>query len=86
MFDASTFANAEEGFAGDFPGEAVLGFGKHRNKSLKELAENQPDYLRWVLSADFSADIKAIITDALAGKFPGQCVATRTGLIDDRQE
>ena len=30
----------------------------------------QPDFLRWVLRSDFSAEVKGIVTAALEGKFP----------------
>jgi DNA polymerase-3 subunit epsilon len=51
-------------------GEAVLGFGKHTGKPLRQLAADTPDYLRWILKADFPADTKRIIGEALAGRYP----------------
>jgi DNA polymerase-3 subunit epsilon len=51
-------------------GEAVLGFGKHTGKPLRLLAADMPDYLRWMLNADFPADTKRIISDALGGRLP----------------
>jgi DNA polymerase-3 subunit epsilon len=51
-------------------GEAVLGFGKHTGKPLRQLAADTPDYLRWMLAADFPADTKRIIGEALAGRYP----------------
>ncbi len=51
-------------------GEAVITFGKHRDKSLKELVEREADYLRWMLAKDFPDDTKAIIEAALGGRYP----------------
>ena len=51
-------------------GEAVIAFGQKSGISLRELAEKESGYLRWILNKDFSTEIKAIVRDALAGKFP----------------
>jgi len=46
-------------------------FGKHaRRTSIKELAEKYPDYLEWIISKDFSEEVKSMIKEALAGNFP----------------
>jgi len=29
-----------------------------------------PDYLRWIVNADFPPDVKRVAQDALNGKFP----------------
>jgi hypothetical protein len=52
--------------------EAVIGFGKHKGKTLREVARNTPDYLEWILSSDFSTEVKQIVQDALAGRFPAK--------------
>lgn len=51
-------------------GKAVIGFGKHREKSLESLAKNNPGYLRWILTASFSDAVVAIVEAALRGEFP----------------
>jgi DNA polymerase-3 subunit epsilon len=51
-------------------GEAALGFGKHRGRSLKDMAEREPDYLRWIAQGKFSEQVQILCRDALAGKFP----------------
>ena len=51
-------------------GQAVLGFGKHRDRSLQALASEMPDYLRWMANANFSPQVVAIVTAALRGTFP----------------
>jgi len=47
-------------------GEYYLAFGKHSGKSLKEMAQNNPGYLEWILKKDFEDDIKDIIKGVLA--------------------
>lgn len=44
-------------------GRIVLAFGKHRD----ELASSVPDYLSWMLGADFSPETKSWATDLLSG-------------------
>jgi DNA polymerase-3 subunit epsilon len=56
-------------------GEAVLGFGKHSGKPLRQLAAEVPDYLRWILAKDFPPDTKQIVAEALSGRFPAQPAA-----------
>lgn len=51
-------------------GEATITFGKHRGKSLKDLANREPEYLRWMLGKDFSPQVTQIIQGALDGQFP----------------
>jgi DNA polymerase III subunit epsilon len=50
---------------------AVLGFGKHRDRSLRQLVAENPDYLDWMVNkGDFSEDVKRIIRAAMRGQFP----------------
>lgn len=51
-------------------GEACVGFGKNVGRSLRALAADEPDYLRWLLRQDFSAEVKGIVQAALRGEFP----------------
>lgn len=50
--------------------EAVVNFGKYSGRTLRDLAENEPGFLRWIIKNDFPDDVKAIAQDALIGKFP----------------
>ncbi len=50
--------------------EAVLGFGKYRDRPLKALVREAPDYLRWMCGANFSQEVASIIKAALNGDFP----------------
>lgn len=46
-------------------------FGKFaRKKSIKEIAEKEPSYLKWILEQDFTDDVKKMIKEALDGRFP----------------
>jgi DNA polymerase-3 subunit epsilon len=51
---------------------AVVNFGPHRNKFLRDVA-GDPDgrgFLKWILGKDFDDDVKSIVRDALDGTFP----------------
>lgn len=52
-------------------GELYMMFGKYaRKKSLKEVLKDDPKYLEWILSADFSDEVKDLIAGVLEGHFP----------------
>jgi DNA polymerase-3 subunit epsilon len=51
-------------------GDVVIAFGKHRGQSLRELSDKKPEYLRWMVGADFSEEVKKIAREALAGNYP----------------
>jgi DNA polymerase-3 subunit epsilon len=51
-------------------GEVVFSFGKHQGKALRHVAGKSPDYLEWILQSDFPADTKAVVADALRGRYP----------------
>jgi DNA polymerase-3 subunit epsilon len=51
-------------------GEVVFGFGKYRGKRLRDLMQQVPDYLTWVLSGTFPDSMKKIIRLALSGSWP----------------
>ena len=51
-------------------GEVVVNFGKNAGRPLKEIAEQDPGFLRWIVRSDFPDDVKQIASDALIGKFP----------------
>lgn len=58
--------------------EAVINFGPHRGRTLRELVDD-PDsrgFLRWILGKDFDDDVKRIVRDALDGRFPVPGAAT----------
>ncbi len=54
-------------WVGDIP---VFNFGKHMGTSLLDMAQNQPDYLRWILKKDFPEDFKDVIRKISIGSFP----------------
>lgn len=52
-------------------GEAVCNFGKkHKGRKLQDIAAQDRDYLRWIAGADFSLEIREMVTNALGGRFP----------------
>ncbi len=51
-------------------GEVVVNFGKNAGRTLRDLASNDPGFLRWIVRSDFSDEVKTIANDALLGKFP----------------
>jgi len=51
-------------------GEAFFAFSKHKDRSLADVAEKDPGFLDWILSADFSDEAKEIVHKALNGELP----------------
>jgi len=52
-------------------GEIVINFGvQYTGQKLRELAQNNAKFLKWILKSDFPGDTKKIVADALEGKFP----------------
>ena len=47
-----------------------MSFGRHNGETLREVAANAPDFLQWIIRADFDPDVKQIAQNALRGKFP----------------
>lgn len=46
-------------------GKIVFNFGKHKDKSINEIAKEYPGYLNWMLGDTFPDDTKKIIQEAL---------------------
>lgn len=52
-------------------GELYPMFGKYaRKRSLKEIANKDREYLLWILTRDFSEEVKVMIEGVLDGEFP----------------
>lgn len=51
-------------------GVATVAFGAQAGTSLLELAASDRTFLEWVLRKNFSDEVKAIVRDALEGRFP----------------
>lgn len=52
-------------------GKLYMMFGKYARKlSLDDVVKRDRRYLEWILSADFSEEVKILVEDALAGKMP----------------
>jgi DNA polymerase-3 subunit epsilon len=50
--------------------EACFTFGKYKGSLLKKVAQNDAEYLTWMLGQDFSPEVQQIIRSALTGQFP----------------
>jgi DNA polymerase-3 subunit epsilon len=48
----------------------VVNFGKYAGRTLKDIAENEPGFLRWIIKSDFPDDVRSIAEKALIGIFP----------------
>jgi DNA polymerase III subunit epsilon len=52
-------------------GELYMMFGKYaKTESLRTIAQKDPGYLQWILTKDFSDEVKVMIQGVLNGKFP----------------
>jgi DNA polymerase-3 subunit epsilon len=47
--------------------DVVFAFGKHQGRSLRDVAQEAPDYLQWIVSSDFPEDAKQLVRRALDG-------------------
>ena len=59
--------------------EVVVNFGKNAGRTLRELAAEDPGFLRWITRSDFTDEVKTIAADALLGKFPERKNADAAG-------
>lgn len=46
-------------------GSVVFAFGRYRGRPLEEVADTDPDYLRWMLGQDFLDDVKELVASIL---------------------
>ncbi|MBF0385123.1 MAG: 3'-5' exonuclease [Candidatus Omnitrophica bacterium] len=52
-------------------GKLYMMFGKYaRRYSLQEVVQKDKGYLEWILSADFSQEVKTLVANALKGRYP----------------
>lgn len=52
-------------------GEIAINFGaQYTGQKLRDLAQNNAKFLKWILKSDFPGDTKKIVADALEGKLP----------------
>jgi len=51
-------------------GEVVLNFSRKKGISLRDLIEQDPGFIKWILRSDFPADVKEIVENASEGKWP----------------
>ncbi len=61
----------EDGKFAWFEGKAIINFGnKYKGKTLEFVSKSDPSYFQWMISTDFSAEVKDIVNKAINGKFP----------------
>lgn len=68
--DEGRFADATRKLEWTAEGEVALAFGKHRGRTLRELAVRERSYLEWIAGSDFSPEVKGIVGEALRGVHP----------------
>jgi len=55
-------------------GKLYMMFGKYARKyTLQDIVRRDPKYLEWIVSADFSEEVKNLVRNALHGQFPIPC-------------
>jgi len=64
------FIDSDGKFRWNDKNEAVVGFGKNRDKLLKEVAEQDSSFLEWIIRSDFPDETKKICRNAILGTFP----------------
>ena len=52
-------------FARSDEGAIIFNMGKYKGRALQEIAQTKPDYLQWMLGADYFDDTKTIASEAL---------------------
>ncbi|MCB0490415.1 MAG: 3'-5' exonuclease [Cyclobacteriaceae bacterium] len=50
-------------------GEAIINFGKHKNKAVLEVLKDEPSYYDWVMKGDFPLDTKRKLTEIKLSNF-----------------
>lgn len=51
-------------------GELTVNFGSKQGSKLRDLVQNEPSFLRWMLEKNFPRDTTEIVSNALKGKWP----------------
>jgi DNA polymerase-3 subunit epsilon len=57
-------------------GEVTVAFGRNKGRTLRYLAREDPDYLRWVIDNDVIPEAVNLLRDALVGHFTKQPAST----------
>jgi DNA polymerase-3 subunit epsilon len=62
-------------------GVATIAFGAQTGVALADLAANDRGFLEWILRARFSNEVKAIVREALAGRFAARVEPVRASEV-----
>ena len=60
-------------------GEIVLNFGRKKGTLLRELVDNDPNFVKWMLRSDFPKDTRRVVSDAAQGRWPSPPGKGRAG-------
>ena len=60
--------------------EIVVGFGRHRGRTLREVVGDDREYLERLLDSDFAEDFKTIVSGALRDEYPSPPMNEGPGL------
>ena len=52
--------------------EIAINFGKNKGTLLREITSSDPSFLEWIIRADFSDEVKGIVSGALKGEYPAR--------------
>lgn len=76
---AQNASESEENQWGFEPGEYVFGYGKFKEKTIKEIYQLQPDYLLWVINNFKQNKVRGIVLDFLKsrGDIPNEHSSTK---------
>ncbi|MCX7591285.1 MAG: 3'-5' exonuclease [Kiritimatiellae bacterium] len=58
-------------------GEIVVNFGQKKGMPLKKVLEKDRDYVKWFMRNDFPPDVREIVKNAMAGKWPAPPTASQ---------
>lgn len=64
----SRVVDATQRFKFNAEGQVVFNFGKYVGKNAAEVLKNDKQYCNWILDKDFSAQVKQIVRNLVAGK------------------
>ena len=51
-------------------GEVTLNFGRKKGTPLREIVDQDPGFIKWLLRSDFPPDTRDIVAAAAEGRWP----------------
>lgn len=69
--EESNWVDVDGKFIWNIEGEILCNFGKkYKGRYLRDIANEDPSYLGWILNNDFSDEVKHLVSQALNGNIP----------------